>query len=64
MPHIMDFSKLCTPAMVYLVLAAISLVIALFKNFEIDLLQSINNGKYSKPVDFRIVSIINIQIKI
>ena len=31
----MDFSKLCTPAMVYLVLAAISLVIALFKNFEI-----------------------------
>jgi len=30
----MDFSKLCTPALVYFVLAAISLVIALFKNFQ------------------------------
>jgi hypothetical protein len=31
----MDLSKLCTPALVYFVLAAISLVIALFKNFQI-----------------------------
>ena len=31
----MDFSKLCTPAMVYLVLAGISLVIALLKNFQL-----------------------------
>ena len=30
----MDLSKLCTPALVYFVLAAISLVIALFKNFQ------------------------------
>jgi len=31
----MDLSKLCTPALIYFVLAAISLVIALFKNFQL-----------------------------
>lgn len=31
----MDFSKLCTPAMLYLVLAAISIVIGVFQKFQI-----------------------------
>jgi hypothetical protein len=31
----MDLSKLCTPALVYFVLAAISLVFALFKKFQL-----------------------------
>lgn len=30
----MDFSKLCTPAMLYLVLAAISIVIGVFQKFQ------------------------------